>query len=173
MLKETIASFLVLGGVAVAVADTRDTEPVAISVQREARKLPLDVSDDILLDAALIRLPMEYAVPATRMRRAHQRTNGPRPHGDGAEARRKTRMPAAQHPGPGRGAETQLGARRLVLEAGRLVRACTGGEFRPRFVPPVFRFAAIAQTRVRSRGCPTVDCEDDAPPPILDSLAVM
>jgi len=69
MLKETIASFLVIGGVVVAVADTRDAEPVAISVQRAARKLPLDVSDDIRLDAALIRLPMEYAVPAPGMRR--------------------------------------------------------------------------------------------------------
>ena len=63
MLKETIASFLVIGGVALAVADTRDAEPVA---QRDARKLPLDVSDDLRLDAALIRLPMEYGVPATR-----------------------------------------------------------------------------------------------------------
>jgi len=70
MLKETVASFLVLGGVAVAVADTRNAELPSISVRREGWKLPLDVSDDIRLDAALIRLPMEYAGQATRMRRA-------------------------------------------------------------------------------------------------------
>jgi hypothetical protein len=70
MLKETIAVSLVVAGVAVAVADTRDAEPMSISVQRDARKLPLDVSNDLRLDAALIRLPMEYAGQATRMRRA-------------------------------------------------------------------------------------------------------
>jgi len=70
MLKETVASFLVLGGVAVAVADTRNAELPSISVRREGWKLPLDVSDDIRLDAALIRLPMEYAVAVPGIRRA-------------------------------------------------------------------------------------------------------
>ena len=70
MLKETISVFLVVGGVAIALAATRDDE-TALPVQHDARRLPLlDVSDDLRLEAALIRLPMEYGVPATRMRRA-------------------------------------------------------------------------------------------------------
>jgi len=70
MLKETIAVFLVVAGIAVALADTRDDEPVALSVQHDVRRLALQVSDDLRLDAALTRLPMECAGPATRMRRA-------------------------------------------------------------------------------------------------------
>jgi hypothetical protein len=70
MLKETFAVFLVVGGVAVAVADSRDDASVALSVRHDSRSLPLDVSDALRLEAALIRLPMESPGPATRMRRA-------------------------------------------------------------------------------------------------------
>ncbi len=69
MLKETIAVFLVAAGVAVALADVRDDEPVALSVRHDAQRLPLQVSDDLRLEAALIRLPMESAGPATGMHR--------------------------------------------------------------------------------------------------------
>ena len=68
MLKETIAVFLVVAGVAVALADVR--EDMALPVQHDARSLTLDVSDDLRLDAALIRLPMEYPGLATGIRRA-------------------------------------------------------------------------------------------------------
>ncbi len=47
MLKETIAVFLVAAGVAVALADIRDDEAVALSVRHDARRLPLQVSDDL------------------------------------------------------------------------------------------------------------------------------
>jgi hypothetical protein len=68
MLKETIAVFLVAAGVALALADSRDDEPVALSLRHDSRNLPLDVSADLRLDAALTRLTMESASPATRMR---------------------------------------------------------------------------------------------------------
>jgi len=68
MLKETIAVFLVVAGVAVALADVR--EDMALPVPHDARSLTLDVSDDLRLDAALIRLPMEYPGLATGIRRA-------------------------------------------------------------------------------------------------------
>jgi len=70
MLKETTAIFLVVAGVAVALADNRADEPVTVSVGHVARGLPLEVSDDLRLDAALARLTMESATPATRMRPA-------------------------------------------------------------------------------------------------------
>jgi len=68
MLKETIAVFLVVAGVAVALADVR--EDMVLPVQPDARSLTLEVSDDLRLDAALIRLPMEYPGLATGIRRA-------------------------------------------------------------------------------------------------------
>lgn len=66
MLKETVAVFLVVAGVAIALTDTRDD--VALPVRHDARRLALDVSDDLRLDAALIRLPMEYPGLATGIR---------------------------------------------------------------------------------------------------------
>jgi hypothetical protein len=69
MLKETIAVFLIAAGVALALADIRVDEAVALSVRHDAQRLPLQVSDDLRLEAALIRLPMESAGPATGMHR--------------------------------------------------------------------------------------------------------
>ena len=69
MLKETIAVFLVAAGVAVALADIRDDDAMALSVRHDAWRLPLQVSDDLRLEAALIRLPMESAGPATGIHR--------------------------------------------------------------------------------------------------------
>ena len=69
MLKETIAVFLVAGGVAVALEATSDDESGAPPVQRNAWRAPaLEVSADLRLDAALTRLPLESAGGATRMR---------------------------------------------------------------------------------------------------------
>jgi hypothetical protein len=70
MLKETFAVFLVAAGIGIALADNRADEPMTVSVQRDARGLPLEVSADLRLDAALARLTMESASPATRMRPA-------------------------------------------------------------------------------------------------------
>jgi hypothetical protein len=67
MLKETMAVFLVVAGVAVALAGSREDEPVELSVRHDARSLPLDVSADLRLDAALTRLTMEHGSPAANV----------------------------------------------------------------------------------------------------------
>ena len=67
MLKETLAVFLVAAGVVIALTDNRADEPVTLSVRHDARGLPLEVSTDLRLDAALARLTMEYGSPAARV----------------------------------------------------------------------------------------------------------
>ncbi len=67
MLKETLAVFLVAAGVAIALADNRADEPVTLSAGHDARGLPLEVSADLRLDAALTRLTMEYGSPAAKV----------------------------------------------------------------------------------------------------------